>query len=228
LPFGPRGIAWALTGLATVVASLAIGGWSAGQRAGALEQQRLDHELSLAEQELTESRRQTSLRDFRAADNAGSEIADLRRQVLQLQAESNQYRSQLNGDIVDQTRNGELLAALRLPNVQLKALCGAGATAKAVAYVLIAAQVKLILIASGLPTPRSNEEYQLWGFEKEGAAPESLGLFSPDTDQRVYFVLEDISLARDFAIVAATVEPLGGSVVPSGTKVLSSECGNGR
>jgi hypothetical protein len=221
----PR-VVWVLTGFVAVVATLAIGGWHAGLSAGALEEQKLNHELLLAEHELTESKWQAGLKNSRiggAPANADSQIAQLRRQVSQLQAESNQYRSQLDANILDRTRNRDLLAALCFPGVQLKALHGTGPTANTIAYILIAPRTKVIFMGSAIPTPPPDREYQLWGLRKYGAALESLGLFTPDADHKVYLVIEDVTLARDFATFTATEEPLGGSVSPSGAKLLCSE-----
>ena len=71
------------------------------------------------------------------------------------------------------------------------------------------------LVSSTLPALRSSETYQLWGVVK--GQPISLGLLGQSPSDSV-FTLAGSSVPSQLRI---TVEPSGGSVVPSGALVAA-------
>jgi anti-sigma-K factor RskA len=66
------------------------------------------------------------------------------------------------------------------------------------------------LVSSNLPTLKSDETYQLWGLVS--GQPISLGLLGQAPSQSTFTLAGNSSLAQ----LRVTVEPSGGSVVPSG------------
>lgn len=72
-----------------------------------------------------------------------------------------------------------------------------------------------IFLASGLPTPAKGRCYQVWRVNPDGSK-ESAGVFVPDADGHVAVVLEGGAEESTFVI---TVEPPGGSKVPTGEMV---------
>ncbi len=104
-------------------------------------------------------------------------------------------------------------AALEVPGHQVVTLETAGQAE--LARFVVVPDGRGYLISSTLPTLASHHTYQLWGTIAN--KPISLGLLGPSPRQATFTVATTAPLSK----LSVTVEPAGGSVVPSGQAVAS-------
>jgi anti-sigma-K factor RskA len=79
----------------------------------------------------------------------------------------------------------------------------------------------VMLIATNLPPIDANQTYEMWLIPKgQGAAPQPAGIFQPSSQQQnqgnsAFHILPQIVNAADLAAVAVSIEPAGGSQMPT-------------
>jgi anti-sigma-K factor RskA len=227
-----RNLRWALAGLAAVLVTIAvIGGWHAGWASANLDGQRLGNQVANLNQEVTTlqlelnsetNRRKHVTAALNSSENASAarQAARLTTELLQAQAEINQYKSLLDRQQNSRDDTAELIEALSLSGVKTMTLKGTGAAA---GYVLLVPPSKLIFIASNLVKLPPGREYQLWVIHKESSDATSAAIFTPNEDGSVFLSIEASEAGPDLGGLAVTDEPLGGSAAPTGTKVLTAE-----
>lgn len=225
-----------LAGGAAIVTLLLIAAWYAGRESAGLEAQRVSAEVNqLANQvaatrlALTQQKTKTDhLEHALKGSNQNATIAlqsRLYQQLLQAQAEANQYKAIVERERQGSADNARLVDALTTPHARLLPLKGADAAAESTAYALIVENLRLLFIASNLPPLADGRQFQLWLVRKQDPKFVSLGVFRADDGNRVLMSFDDASVLSDIAQVEVTEEPEGGSSVPTGTKLL--EAGNG-
>jgi anti-sigma-K factor RskA len=229
-PFhGTRGFYAAVAASVTVL--VALGAWYAGMQYTNLRSQQLVSELSEAQQatdnlrvqlQAETSRRQQleeTLRNSGKPNTAG-ELDAMRKQVLKLEAQVNQYQSAIDLERKSIADNVSLVNLLSTPGARLLSLHGQEAGANAVAYSLIVEEQKLVLVASNLPKPSPGKDYQLWVIRTSDPKIVSGGTFNPEDSDRVIVEFSSGQLVSEVSAVAVTEEPAGGSDGPTGPKVL--------
>jgi hypothetical protein len=225
-----------LTAGALTLASLFFATWQAGKMSGELEQQRLRLDLTglkqkVARNELQLQQQKQQTEELRRALSKAGHIdaitllANVRKQLLQSQAEANQYKQVIELEHQALKSNTELLDALSSPGAHLLPLKGADVAADSTAYALIVESSRILFVASNLPKPPAGKQYQLWVMRRQEPKLVSAGVFTPDDDKRAVmdFLAAAIpSVLSDISALEVTQEPSGGSEVPTGSKLFAS------
>jgi hypothetical protein len=148
-------------------------------------------------------------------------VASLRKQLLQTQAEANQYKEVIQVEQQALAHNTQLLDALSSPGAHLLPMKGSEAAEDSTAYALIVESSRMVFLASNLPDPPAGKQYQLWLLRRQDPKLVSAGVFSPDDKKRVVMNFDTPSVLSDIAELEVTEEPSGGSEAPSGNKLLT-------
>src|SRR6185437_15073685 len=118
--------------------------------------------------------------------------------------------------------NLRVINTLSEPSVRFVALKGLDPAPSAVAYSLIVENAKILVVASNLPALNSAQQYQLWLSRRDDPKIVSGGVFAPDENDRAVIEFSDSELINNISALAVTVEPAGGSSVPTGDRILST------
>lgn len=208
--------------------------WHAGKVSAGMEDQRLGGELDTLKQKVAanqlalKQQKQTIDNLNRALHTVGKGdsvalAANLRKQLLESQAEANQYREAIALEQKQALQNTTLLNALSSPGAHLLPMKGFEAAAESTAYALVVESSKVVFVASNLPKPADGKQYQLWLLRREDPKLVSAGVFSPDDENRAVLDFASSSVISEIAELEVTEEPTdGGSESPSGNKLLST------
>jgi hypothetical protein len=219
---------------AIVLTVLLVATWHAGQGSGQLDGQRLSGEIDLLTQKIASNqlelaRQQKKINELEQALKASGKnvnlplLAQLRAQLLQAQAEANQYKTIIQRERQKSTDNQLLIDVLSTSGAHLLAMKGSEAAADSTAYALLAENGRLLLIASRLPKLAEGRQFQLWLLRKQEPKVVSAGVFSADENSRALMDFDDRSVLSELALLEVTDEPQGGSSEPTGVKLLASE-----
>lgn len=195
------------------------------QRLG-LELNRLKQKVTATQLDLQQQKKMTENLN-RALSNTGRSdslalVANLRRQLLETQAEASQYKEVIELEQKALAANTQLLDALSSPGAHLLPMKGAEAAADSTAYALIVASSRMLFIASNLPKPPEGKQYQLWVLRRQEPKLVSAGVFSPDERNRAVMNFDASSVLSDIAELEVTEEPEGGSEAPTGNKLMGA------
>lgn len=221
-----------MTAASAVVLILILGAWFAGHESGSIEAQQLSAQLdqitSLA------ANRQVLLDDatrkekafesqlkFGGDADALRKREDMRRQIMALDAQVNEYKLLLGRQRAEGDANGRILSVLSHPGVRLVPLKGAEIAKGTPAYALVEEGSRLLFIAANLPKLPEHEQFQLWLLRSQDPKIVSAGTFAPDEDGRALVEFADPTQVSDLTALAVTEEPKGGSVEPTGAKLLA-------
>jgi hypothetical protein len=225
----------ALAGIAiAVLVAVGTATWFAGVQYGRLRNQQVVSEATDVQRSATKLRvelnqQQNTNRALEnvmksaGTDKAAREIESMRTQILRLQAQVDQFESSTDLDRQLLNDNAQLVTALSMPGIRLVPLRGLESAAKSAGYALIATNKEIILVASALPNPGPEHDYQLWITRKEDPKLISGGVFSPDDSHRALVRFSGGDLTSEIVSLQVTEEPLGGSDAPSGGKIFTSE-----
>ncbi|HWF47997.1 MAG TPA: anti-sigma factor, partial [Bryobacteraceae bacterium] len=214
-----------------VVLMLISGAWFAGHESGSIEAQRLSAQLNqlsnlaanrqvlLDEATRRETEFESQLRSAGDSD-ALRKREDMRREILALDAEVNEYKSLLSREKNAENESQHLLSVLSHPGVRLLPLKGAEIAKESAAYALIVEASRVIFVAANLPNLPKDKEFQLWLVRSEDPKVVNVGTFVPDDQGRAMVEFTDPTEVSDLTSVAVTDEPKGGSTEPTGTKLL--------
>lgn len=228
----------AIVGL-LVLALLVVGAWFAGRQSGVIQNKELDSELTRLTQQIASTKVQLETErahreeaekalNAQGRSSAIDEQAHEHQRVLELQAEAGQYKAIIDRQEHSVEENTRLVRALSAPGAHLFTLKGTGFAAHATAYILVVENATVMLVASGLPNPTGNREYQLWLIRKKEPKTVSAGIFTPDDANRALLEFDERSLVSDISAVEVTDEPRGGSSEPTGEKVLTASIEEGK
>jgi hypothetical protein len=118
------------------------------------------------------------------------------------------------------TRAQTVSDVLAAPDLVRFVLSGGGAGSRYTALLLWSRTRGLVLSGSRLPAPPENTTYQVWLLTE--SAPVAAGAFVPDSGGRATLALRDPPrVPRPVVGVLVTIEPPGGSAVPSGQTLLA-------
>lgn len=231
---------WALVAAgAATVTLLIVAAWYAGREAGGLEAQRVSGELNQLSQQIASTRlalaqeraKSAQLEKALKGSNKTAALAlesQLRRQLLQAQAEANQYKAILDRERQASSDNSRVLDVLSSSGARLIPLKGAEAAAQSIAYALIVERSHLLFVASNLPELPEGRQFQLWLVRKQDPKVVSAAVFAADDDNRAFISFNEASVLSDIAQLDVTEEPDGGSSAPTGAKLFESAAEPGR
>jgi len=155
---------------------------------------------------------------------ANGRLAERDRQIKMLDAklvQLQQDRDRLNDSLSNQKKRIDhatrLVALISAPSSKLVRLAGTEAAPGASGYALVAEGQKLMFTGANLPGLQPDKSYQLWLMRGRSPGIVSAGVFGGD---QMTIELNDASLLRDVKALAVTVEPKGGSPLPTGHKLL--------
>jgi len=218
-----------------VLALILYATWHAGKVSAGMEDERLSRELDHLKQRVAanqlalQQQKQTSDSLNRALHTSGNSdsvalMASLHKQLLQSQAEANQYKAAIALEQKEDLQNSMLLNALSTPGAHLLPMKGFDVAAESTAYALIVESSKVVFVASNLPQPAEGKQYQLWLLRRQDPKLISAGVFSPDDKNRAVLDFASSSVISDIAELEVTEEPTdgGGSEAPTGNKLLST------
>jgi hypothetical protein len=231
---GVRSSRWfLLTAGAISLGLLFYATWHAGKVSGGMEDERLSLELNRLKQrvaatqlELHQQKKETENLNRALSKSGRSDsvalTASLRRQLLESQAEANQYKEVIQLEQRALAANTQLLDALSNPGARLLPMKGAQAAVDSTAYALIIESSRMLFIASNLPKPPAGKQYQLWLLRRQEPKLVSAGVFSPDDRNRAVMDFGASSVLSDIAELEITEEPQGGSEAPTGNKLMGT------
>jgi anti-sigma-K factor RskA len=233
----PRSSRWRLlAGAGLIFTFLLVAAWYTGRQSAGLEAQRVSADLNQLAQQLAstqlaltqEKAKSDQLEKSLKGSDKTARLAlesQLRRQLLQAQAEASQYKAILDREHEANTSNSLLVDALTNPRAHLLALKGTASATESIAYALIVENTRVMFIASKLPQIGEGRVFQLWIVRKQDPKFVSAGVFKPNDDKPVLMSFDDSTVLSDIASIAVTEEPDGGSGAPSGAKLLESSNG---
>jgi hypothetical protein len=224
---------WAAAATA-VIAMLISGAWFAGHESGSIEAQRLSAELnqlsSLAAKRqvlLDEAiRREAEFQNQLRSPGGEDELRkreDMRRQIMALDAEVNEYKALLGRQKNEQNDNARLIHLLTRPGVRLVPMKGAEIAEGTPAYAFVMEGSRVIFVAANLPKLPGEKQFQLWLLRSQDPKVVSAGTFVADDGNRAIVEFSDPTQVADLTAIAVTDEPKGGSAEPTGTKLLVGE-----
>lgn len=220
-----------LTAGAVTLVLLFYATWHAGKISGELENERLSLELNRVKQKVTEAQLELQRQKLetdnlnRALSKSGKKdsatlIPKLRQQLLESQAEANQYKQVIDLEQHALAANTKLLDALSIPGDRLLPMKGSAAAAETTAYALIVESSRILFVASNLPKLAPGRQYQLWLLRRQEPKLVSAGVFTPDAENRTLMEFGEPSVLSDISELDVTEEPSGGSEAPTGDKML--------
>lgn len=224
---------WLLLPVGAVLTVLLVATWHAGQQSGQLDGQHLSAEIDLLTQKIAsnqlelEAERKKNAELEQALKATGKNpnlglVTQLRQQLLQAQADANQYKTILEREHQESSETQMLIEALSLPGARLLPMKISQAGGDCKAYALLAANGRLVLIASRLPVLPETKQFQLWVLRKQEPKVVSAGVFNGDENRHVLMTFDDPSTLMDMLQLKATEEPQGGSSEPMGEEIFET------
>ena len=144
-------------------------------------------------------------------------------QLSKAEAAIAQYQTSISRDKQRNTDNSTLVTALTSPGVKLLTFRNAEGISST-AYAFVIENSKVIFVASKVPAPSAEHQYQLWLVRKDEPRYVAAGIFSPVDDKPVVVTYdEDKDAISSLAGLLVTEEEINGSYsTPSATKVLET------
>lgn len=215
-----------------ILAAFITAGWYAGHRSGTIQQSRLNNELLRLTQELatTKLSYETTSAQLQAANAAlrssGQNRALTRQRGLQQQLLKSQADAEACREIIDRQQLSlashlSMVDTLSQRNVRLLPMKEAAPAASSIAYIVLIPNRRVIFVGSGLPALPKNRQLELWVVRRQDPKIVSAGLLSPAGGTAV-LQFSNAALISELESVAVTEEPLGGSPVPTGTKLFTA------
>jgi hypothetical protein len=186
----------------------------------------LNAQLAQQQTELASLRTQQSNLEARAgiAEQSSAQtlqqMQQLRDRITQLEADRTRLVNLLQIRERQSQQNLRLVEDLAAPGTKLIPLGGTEAAPRARGYAILTADNRITFYQSGLPGLGSNRTYQIWLIRNRGVPIVSGGLFKPNGQPQTEVQLNAGNLASNLTGIAVTSEPLGGSPLPTGEKVL--------
>jgi anti-sigma-K factor RskA len=222
---------WVWMAIAAVVLMLISGAWFAGHESASIEAQRLSAQLNqlstlAADRQVLlddATRRETAFEgQLKSAGDTDvlRKREEMRREILALEAEVNEYKSLLGRQRNADNGNARILEVLSHPGVRLAQLKGTEAAKDTAAYALIVEGSRVVFIASNLPDLPKDKQFQLWLLRSQDPKVVNAGTFVPDDQNRAMVEFTDPTEVSNLTAIAVTDEPKDGSAEPTGTKLM--------
>lgn len=216
---------------AAVVLMLISGAWFAGHESASIQAQRLSAQLNqlstlAADRQVLldeATRRETAFEgQLKSAGDTDAlrKREDMRREILALEAEVNEYKSLLGRQKDADNENARILDVLTHPGVRVVQLKGTEAAKDSAAYAFIAEASRVVFFAANLPDLPKDKQFQLWFLRSQDPKVVNAGTFVPDDQARAMVEFTDPTEVSSLTGIAVTDEPKGGSTEPTGTKLM--------
>ncbi|MFN2577717.1 MAG: anti-sigma factor domain-containing protein [Pyrinomonadaceae bacterium] len=146
----------------------------------------------------------------------------LRQDVAQLEHQLNTQQHELARDRDVLARQREALALLNSPDAKRMELAGSQTARDARgSFVYDQKTGRAVLLADGLPATPGDKAYELW-FIPKGHSPMPGKMFTVDSSGHALLAEQMPADSMENGVIAITLEPKRGSVVPTGTIYLST------
>lgn len=176
-------------------------------------------ELAAARSQRAQLSAQVTADTARQQDALGR-VQTLESRVAQLQTE----RARLLNLVQTRQRQSEqtlrTISFLSTPGTKLVELHGTQSAPSSRGYALLSRDGRLIFYQAGLPSPPSGRIYQIWLIRDKGEPVVSGGLFTAESRGATQSEFSEGNLIAGLRAVAVTEEPIGGSKLPTGHKLL--------
>lgn len=143
----------------------------------------------------------------------------LRSQLLRSQADAEACKEVIDRQQLSLASRLSMVGTLSQRGVKLLSMTGADAAAASIAYVVLIPNSKLIFVGSSLPGLADDRQLQVWILRKQSPEVASAGLLSLNAGTAV-LQFSNPALVTGIESIAVTEEPLGGSPLPTGPKLL--------
>jgi len=114
-----------------------------------------------------------------------------------------------------------MISLLSSPGTRLVPVNGTEAAPKARGYALVSEKNRVLFFANELPPLPGGRVYQLWLIRDKSPAIVSAGVFQPQATRSAQVEFAQADLIQGVTAIAVTDEPAGGSVSPTGHKLLA-------
>lgn len=224
---------WVISIGLVLIAAFITAGWYAGHRSGILQQRHWATELAQVTQELAAMKmayetEKVQLSVATAALHSSGKEGDLKReqllhrQLLRTQADAEACREIIDRQQLSLASHLSMISVLAQRGVRVLPMRSSSAATNTIAYTVIVPNMKLIFVGSNLPAVSKDRQLQLWLVRKQDPKPISAGTITPSGGTAV-LQLSNPALVSDLDSIAVTEEPFGGSLAPTGTKLLSAD-----
>lgn len=224
---GPFGI-----GLIAVAALLVVASWFAGYRSGTLQQRQWADELAQTNRELaatklayqaekTQLAVATSALRTSGKEGAANREQQLRHQLLRSQADAEACKEIIDRQQLSLASQLSMISTLGRRGVKLLPMTGADAATTSIAYAVVVPNTKLIFVGSSLPDLPDDRQLQVWIQRKQQPEIVSAGLLSLSGGTAV-LQFSNAALVAGAESIVVTEEPVGGSPLPTGPKLLTA------
>jgi hypothetical protein len=158
---------------------------------------------------------------------AQAQIQDDQSQIQQYQAQLQTYENSVKRDKERTENNSTLVNALETPGVKLLTFkpvegVSSAAYASVTAYAFVIENSKVLFVASKMPAPPEQRQFQLWLVRKSDHHFVSLGVFTPRPDSPAVVTYEEKGIIGDLGGLLVTEEQSTGGTDPSDNKVLET------
>ncbi len=199
-------------------ASLAAEKANAAQLSGSLAQQKDQLEKETAEQRRLAVQVQTLSASLQAADERTRRLTAEAAALTQERARLLETVARMEMQ-VGQGRS--MISMLSSPGTRLVPVNGTEAAPKAGGYALVSERNRVLFFANDLPTLPGGRVYQLWLIRDKAPAIVSAGVFEAQATRSAQVEFAQGNLVQGITAIAVTEEPAGGSVSPTGHKLLA-------
>ena len=200
------------------VAGLAAEKANAAQLSGSLAQQK-----ELLEKETTEERRLTA--QVQAISASLQTVEEQTRQLTAEKVSLTQERARLLETVQRmEMQAGEgrrMISMLSVAGTRLVPVNGTEAAPRASGYALVSEKNRVLFFANDLPPLPGGRVYQLWLIRDKSPAIVSAGVFEAQAMRSAQVEFARGDLIQGVTAIAVTDEPAGGSVSPTGHKLLA-------
>ncbi len=199
-------------------AALAAEKANAAQLSGSLAQQKDQLEKETAEQRRLAVQVQTLSASLQAADERTRRLTAEAAALTQERARLLETVARMEMQ-VGQGRS--MISMLSSPGTRLVPVNGTEAAPKAGGYALVSERNRVLFFANDLPTLPGGRVYQLWLIRDKAPAIVSAGVFEAQATRSAQVEFAQGNLVQGITAIAVTEEPAGGSVSPTGHKLLA-------
>ena len=215
---------------ACVAVVIGLGAYYAGVQSASLQVAQLNSQLQRAEKEapvtdpvalppVYAAHRPAPVTAPPAGPVSSRDADQLRENLRTIQAQNDEYRTLLDLRDAEQTAGRSLLTALGVGHATLHPMKAANPAMPLVAYLVTAPGGRLVFVASVLPPVEPGHQYQLWFYRKDDPSALRGPVF--DLKQPVAIDLNQV-LPAAVDSIEITIEPTGGSEVPSTQAIATS------
>jgi anti-sigma-K factor RskA len=198
-------------------AALAAEKANAAQLAGRLAQQRDQLEKEATEQQRLAAQVQTLSAALQTAEERSRRLAA---ETVSLTQERARLIETIQRMEIQAGEGRRMISMLSSSGTRLVPVNGTEAAPKARGYALVSERNRVLFFANDLPSLPAGRVYQLWLIRDKAPAIVSAGVFEAQATRSAQVEFAKADLIQGVTAIAVTDEPAGGSVSPTGHKLL--------